>query len=56
MASLSVLIDPFVVPDTVVARLPGGGMVEVALEELEEETLAILIDEFSQAILTKVAK
>jgi len=55
MATLQVKIEPFVVPDTVFATV-GSETVEVSIKELDVDTIATLIEEFSAALMEQVAK
>ena len=55
MAKLSVTVEPFEVPETVDVSI-GSNTMEVPLEELDEETLATLIEEFTTAVMAKAGK
>jgi hypothetical protein len=55
MANLSVKLEPFEIPEFVIAMV-GSEPVQVPIEDLDEETLAELLEEFSAAVLAKVAK
>lgn len=57
MASLQIKIRPLDVPDTVFIEMPGDGeLLELPIEELDEEVLAELIEEFSTNLLAHHAK
>lgn len=60
MPNFSFPIVPFNVPDSVTLRMPPGKRqdgirppVEVSLEQLDDETLASLIEEFAAAVMNK---
>ena len=55
MATLQVKIEPFEVPYTVFATV-GAETVGVPIKELDAETVATLIEEFSAAVMEQLAK
>lgn len=56
MPSLKVTVEPFEIPELVIITFPGGHAREIALEDLDEETAAELLEEFSAAVLAKITK
>jgi hypothetical protein len=63
MANFSLPIVPFTVPDKVTLQMPAGkrqdGMrppVELSLEQLDDETLGALIEEFAAAVMAKAGR
>jgi len=57
MPSLQVSIQPFDVPEEVLINVPGStDDVCVPLEELDEDTLAGLVEEFAAAVMAKAKK
>lgn len=64
MATITLELNPFPVPNDVTGKMPGTGKREdgirpttvMELSELSEETLAALCDEFTQAVFAAAGK
>lgn len=56
MAAVQLKIRPLVVPETVQVELPGGEVANIGVSELDESTLAELVEEFSYSLLEKAGK
>ena len=56
MATMLITIQPFEIPEFVRINVPGQDTSEVLVDELNEETLAILVDEFATAVMAKAKK
>jgi hypothetical protein len=57
MPSIQISIQPFDIPEEVIINVPGqDDDITVAIAELDEETLAGLVDEFATAVMAKAKK
>jgi hypothetical protein len=63
MATMKLELNPFDVPDHVTVKLPPGrredgmqALPTIALQDIDEETLASLCDEFTEAVFAAAGK
>lgn len=56
MAALQLKIRPLEIPEYVIVDIPGGKPTDVSINELDEGTLAELLEEFSNRLMEKATK
>jgi len=53
MASLQLTVQPFDIPTSVYIEVPNAGSIPIPIEDLDEETLGQMVEEFAAAVMAK---